>query len=77
MQIQKDKVLHFAAGAVIGSGVFIITHSVPWGIGATAAAGIVKEIYDMRGNGTVEALDAAATCAGGIIACGIMWLLGW
>ena len=73
--MQKDKVYHLIAGAVIGSGVFIITHSVPWGIGATAAAGIVKEIYDMRGNGTVEALDAAATCAGGIVAVALLRLL--
>ena len=75
MQIQKDKVLHFVAGAVIGSGVFYVTRSAAWGIGAAAAAGIVKELYDMRGNGTVEALDAAATCAGGIAAVALLRLL--
>lgn len=75
MTIPRDKIYHFAAGALIGSGVFIATGSAAWGIGAAAAAGIVKELYDMRGNGTVEALDAAATCAGGIAAVALLRLL--
>ena len=73
--IPRDKIYHLIAGAVIGSGVFIATGSAAWGIGAAAAAGIVKELYDMNGNGTVEALDAVATCAGGIVACGMLLLL--
>ena len=77
MTIPRDKIYHAIAGAVIGSGVFYVTRSAAWGIGAAAAAGIVKEVWDSFGHGDVEALDAAATCAGGIIACGILWLLGW
>lgn len=77
MQIQKDKVLHFVAGAVLGSGVFYVTGSAAWGIGAAAAAGIIKEVYDSFGHGDVEAMDAAATCAGGVVACFVLWLLGW
>ena len=75
MTIPRDKIYHAIAGALIGAGIFIITHSAAWGIGAAAAAGIVKEVYDMRGNGTVEALDAAATCAGGIVAVALLRLL--
>ena len=77
MTIPRDKIYHAIAGAVIGSGVFYVTGSAAWGIGAAAAAGIIKEVHDSFGHGDVEALDAAATCAGGIIACGILWLLGW
>ena len=73
--MQKDKVYHLIAGAVIGSGVFIATGSAACGIGAAAVAGIAKEVWDMRGNGTVEALDAAATCAGGIVAVALLRLL--
>ena len=75
MTIPRDKIYHAIAGAVLGSGVFYVTGSAAWGIGAAAAAGIVKELYDMRGNGTVEALDAAATCAGGIAAVALLRLL--
>ena len=74
MQIQKDKVLHFAAGAVIGSGVFIITRSAAWGIGAAAVAGIAKEVGDSFGHGDTDAFDALATLAGGMVACGVLSL---
>ena len=75
MQLPKDKLYHLIAGAVISSGIFIATGSAAWSIWAAAAAGIVKEVWDSFGHGDVEALDAAATCAGGIVACGTLLLL--
>ena len=75
MQIQKDKVLHFVAGAVIGSGIFYATDSAAWGIGAAAAAGIAKEVLDSFGYGDADAFDALATLAGGIVSVALSRLL--
>lgn len=77
MQIQKDKVLHFVAGAMIGSGVFIATGSAACGIGSAAAAGIAKEVWDSCGHGDADALDALATVLGGVSACGLLKLFCW
>ena len=76
MTIPRDKIYHAIAGAVIGSGVFYATRSAAWGIGAAALAGIVKEVLDSFGHGDTDAFDALATIAGGMVACGVLSLLG-
>ena len=65
LAMQKDKLLHFGAGASI----YVITDSLnlKYPILYTALAGISKELYDNKNNGTVELLDVIATIAGGII----------
>ena len=75
MTIPRDKIYHFAAGAMIGSGVFYVTRSAAWGIGAAAAAGITKEVLDSFGYGDADAFDALATVAGGIVSVALSRLL--
>ncbi len=63
--IQQDKIKHFIAGAIASAFVYAITGSPILAFGASIALGIVKEVYDSRGHGTVEVLDAGATAVGG------------
>ena len=65
--IPKDKLLHFVAGSICSAFVYVITLNLALAIGASALLGIAKEVYDSRGHGTVEVLDAVATIAGGIL----------
>ena len=67
MMIPKDKLLHFVAGSICSAFVYVITLNLALAIGASALLGIAKEVYDSRGHGTVEVLDAVATIAGGIL----------
>lgn len=66
-----DKLLHFLVGAVIAAAIL------PLDIVAAAVAVVVaavgKEVWDSTGRGHVEALDAVATVAGGLVMGG--WLL--
>lgn len=67
MNIPKDKIYHFIAGALIAilGGVIIDPMT---GLGFAAAAGIGKECYDDWHDKKIEIWDAVATWIGG--ACG-------
>ena len=65
--IPKDKLLHFVAGSICSAFIYAITGSPILAFGASVALGISKEVYDSRGHGTVEVLDAVATVAGGVV----------
>ncbi len=65
--IQQDKIKHFIAGAIASAFVYAITGSPTLTFGASVALGIAKEVYDSRGHGTVEVLDAVATGLGGVV----------
>ena len=67
MTIPKDKLLHFVAGSICSAVVYLISGNLTLAIGASVAIGIAKEVYDSRGHGTVEMLDAVATVAGGAV----------
>jgi hypothetical protein len=67
MMIPKDKLLHFVAGLICSAVVYLITGSPIIAFSASALLGAAKEVYDSRGHGTVEVLDAVATVAGGVV----------
>ena len=67
MTIPKDKLLHFVADSICATVVYLITGNLNLAIGASVALGIAKEVYDSRGHGTVEVLDAVATAVGGAV----------
>ncbi len=64
--IQQDKLLHFIAGALIVALCSFIKGFAPYAWVAGVVAGMLKEFYDSRGNGSVEVLDFAATTAGAL-----------
>jgi hypothetical protein len=57
----QDKMLHFGAGAATSAVVTHYTGSPLKGCAAALGVGIAKEVWDSRGNGTVETADALAT----------------
>lgn len=63
----RDKIIHFIGGAVAAGAIIAV------GGGSIAAficalcVGIGKEAIDATGRGHVEALDAMATAAGGLL----------
>jgi len=75
-----DKVLHFVAGAsiamifIVGSFSITTTYDYPVNneviVGAGAATGVIggilKEVWDSTGHGTVEAADVIATAIGAV-----------
>ena len=67
MTIPRDKLLHFVAGLICSAAVYLITGSPIIAFSASALLGIAKEVYDSRGHGTVEVLDAVATVVGGVV----------
>ena len=67
MTLPKDKLLHFVAGLICAAFVYLITLNLTLAIGASVILGIAKEVYDSRGHGTVEVLDAVATAVGGVV----------
>ena len=67
MTIPKDKLLHFVAGSICSIIVYLIIGNLTLAFGASVALGISKEVYDSRGHGTVEVLDAVATALGGVV----------
>ena len=67
MTIPKDKLLHFVAGLICATFVYLITLNITLAIGASVILGIAKEVYDSMGHGTVEILDAVATAVGGVV----------
>ena len=64
--IQQDKLLHFMAGALIVALCAFVKGFAPYAWVAGVIAGMLKEFYDSRGNGSVEVLDFAATTAGAL-----------
>lgn len=72
--IQQDKLLHFIAGALIVALCSFIKGFAPYAWVAGVVAGMLKEFYDSRGNGSVEVLDFAATTAGAITMQMAVWL---
>ncbi len=64
--IQQDKLLHFIAGALIVALCAFIKGFAPYAWVAGVIAGMLKEFFDSRGNGSVEVLDFAATTAGAL-----------
>ena len=67
MTIPRDKLLHFIAGAIASIVVYVVTFNVTTAVAFSALLGIGKEVYDSRGHGTVEVLDAVATVVGGVV----------
>ena len=63
----RDKALHFVAGAAIAAPVAWFGMPVH-GVLMAGFAGIAKEEWDRRGNGTPELADFIATLAGAIFA---------
>ena len=72
MTIPKDKLLHFVAGLICATFVYLITLNLTLAIGASVILGAGKEVYDSRGHGTVEVLDAVATALGGVVGAVLM-----
>lgn len=70
---QKDKQLHFAAGAAISSTIYTITYQTTknknkaliYAITASTLAGISKELYDKKTTG-FDNKDLLYTVAGGV-----------
>ena len=77
--IPQDKLLHFIAGALIVALCSFIKGFAPYAWVAGVIAGMLKEFYDSRGNGSVEVLDFAATTAGALAMQMIVWfyLISW
>ena len=73
MKIAKDKIYHFIAGCIIAyaAGYFVscatgVLVSCLLGLISAETGGILKEIYDDHGHGTVDVYDIAATALGGL-----------
>lgn len=64
--IPQDKLLHFIAGALIVALCAFVKGFAPYAWVAGVVAGVLKEFFDSRGNGSVEVLDFAATTAGSL-----------
>lgn len=64
--IPQDKLLHFIAGALIVALCAFIKGFAPYAWVSGVVAGMLKEFFDSRGNGSVELLDLAATTAGAL-----------
>ena len=67
MTIPRDKLLHFVAGSIASIVVYVVTFNATIAVAFSALLGIGKEVYDSRGHGTVEVLDAVATVLGGVV----------
>lgn len=63
----RDKQQHLLSGAVIASGVTVITNNPTLGLVAGCGAGFLKEAHDLSGTGTPSAKDMLVTCAGAFI----------
>jgi len=62
--MQKDKFLHFIAGAIFSALIYVFTRNPENAIAGAVVLGIAKEVYDSMGHGTVEIADAVATASG-------------
>jgi len=70
--METDKLLHLLVGTIIGMVVVLCSGSFLAGLAAALAAGILKEIYDTFGNGTVDFWDIFATTVGGLLGSGFV-----
>jgi len=61
--IATDKLLHALVGIAIAAIVYPL--SIYVALGAVIVAAVGKELWDARGHGNPEVMDAVATCAGG------------
>ena len=75
--ISSDDQLHFAAGALISSGTYVVVYSKTknkskafwYSLGASALAGLSKEVYDSTKKGNkFDTGEAIATTTGGLTA---------
>jgi hypothetical protein len=64
-----DKKKHFVAGAAASSWVYLETGDRSLACLTALGAGVAKEVYDARGDGTADAQDIAATMLG----CSVTW----
>ena len=72
---QPDKRKHFIAGFVIS---LLVGSFIPLlGVIVAMLAGAVKEWWDSRGHGTVEALDFIFTSFGALVALPFSYLIHW
>lgn len=62
----RDKLLHFAAGAIIAFPATLAVGEV-WGIAIAVFAGVAKEIRDELAYGGADLGDLLATVAGGLV----------
>lgn len=68
----QDKINHFVAGQAVA---LLFLYFWWWAsIIAVVLIAVGKEIWDSQGNGSVEALDALATIAGGVVVVGLYLL---
>lgn len=80
MNIQTDKLLHFAAGTLIGllCGGWSWCHFGGWAWVAgpliAAIAGLAKECRDYIAYGTFDFVDLGATIAGGLFGVFALWI---
>ena len=65
--VAPDKRFHIQGGALVSGTTYAATKDPKKSILAAAVVGVAKEVYDSTGRGNVEALDIAATVAGGIL----------
>lgn len=72
--IPQDKLLHFIAGAFIVALCAFVKGFAPYAWVAGVVAGMLKEFYASRGNGSVEVLDFAATTDGALTMQLAVWL---
>ncbi|MEA4872165.1 MAG: hypothetical protein VB076_05060 [Synergistaceae bacterium] len=68
MKIQKDKIMHAIAGFIFALAICWASKSCAAALLAAVILGMLKEIFDYVGHGTVELMDVVATGAGGAIA---------
>lgn len=73
-EIPQDKLLHFIAGMLIVALCSVVEGFAPCACVVGVVGGALKEFYDSRGNGSVEALDFTATAAGAITMQIFVWL---
>ncbi|MBR4115650.1 MAG: hypothetical protein IKK40_06530 [Bacteroidales bacterium] len=71
---QPDKRKHFFVGLAIS---LVLGSLLGWWVGFTigSLAGIVKEWWDSKGNGTVEVMDAVFTMLGALVGCPISLII--
>ena len=74
IKIPSDKMAHYIAGQAAFTAAFLMAWlmGLGWlanyfGLSASIAAGILKEVYDKKYGGNVEFADILATISGGLV----------
>ncbi|MBL8951473.1 MAG: hypothetical protein JNK82_11885 [Myxococcaceae bacterium] len=81
----SDKALHFTACTGIAAAAYAgswlmgqpVEARLATGMGLALIAGVVKELYDVRGNGTPSMYDVAWDLAGAVTGTALAWLGDW